>query len=58
MEIYKSFQGTISMALWLNKQNYSGRIQEALMNRGIKNKQILGEYCLKFKDFSDFSVEL
>jgi hypothetical protein len=58
MEIYTSFQTALQMALWINSKNFTAHQQEYLMNSGIKNKAVKGEYCLLFTNFTNHGIEL
>lgn len=51
-----SFQTATQLASWIKSKNYSSLQEEMLMHRGINNKKIYGEYCLKDSDISSLTV--
>lgn len=51
-----SFQTATQLASWIKSKNYSPLQEEMLMQRGINNKKIYGEYCLKDSDISSLTV--
>jgi hypothetical protein len=45
----KTFATAMQLALWINKQNFSGQIQEYYMAKGIKHYQSEGSYTIKIE---------
>jgi hypothetical protein len=52
----QTFQTAIQLAKWIKSKNYSPLQEEMLMRRGIDNKKIYGEYCLKDSDISSLTT--
>jgi len=52
----QTFQTAIQLAKWIKSKNYSPLQEEMLMRRGIDNKKIYGEYCVKDSDISSLTT--